>query len=818
MRVESHPRGASQQSSDGAVDIHPQPIDPIDLARFNLSSAKGLPGNEDLDVDQLIDVLNRWTAQCKAFTEKHAHQYHRDPARFEYRFGYWRMLATTTCLQKHLGVSYNPALIDRDTEWDWRNSRDLFIHGLLTPPHTGTCASIPILIVAIGRRMGYPLRLVRTREHLFARWDEPGGERFNIECHGNGMLCHEDDYYRSWPKPWPDALEALEQKRGSRRVYLRSLNRMEELAECIAQRGHCLAAHGRIEEAIMVYEKAIAWVPDDPLYRSYRDAADPTEAGRPKWYDPEPGVFLEEDPAEFDGGDDNLYRYVGNHPTGLVDPLGLSAQHGTANWSGFAKSVASSLSSFASPLISAGSTIGTVVNTVGSAINASVQNNTPTLADTLDYSLFDTSYTIEAKFPQSLEDKFLLPEFGRDYRSPVEKRVQTLEFFKARKDDPDYPYTTFVEQVPNIYRSNDHHYDQVIELATLINETASIHSAQSPTANRVARDMNVWKTSDLSSRPLISPAQAEETRNQLIYDVYDHTMDKMTSPDGYYVLTMSKEELEMAKWQGVSTIATTLELGAFAVGIGPVASLAKQGTSFALGGFARNRAVSGIGQTLGRGAAVGVYGSGLHEARLGLVEGESFSFDRFQTNAGLIMGADIGLSVLGGFLPKSSVLLPETAAQSEPFVAGASRSIFRGRIGNHGVGFSNPSDASFYNHRYPSLNQAVTTSESNASRWWTGRYSGSAADHNAFWDSGQRVFPTNRNSGLRVPELRDAQTSYTLRRLLSQEAFSESAIYTQAEMSGLQVINNIKLADRGAEKAVRKAIGILEELGIPFWR
>ena len=42
-----------------------------------------------------------------------------------------------------------------------------------------------------------------------------------------------------------------------------------------------------------------------------------------RWYDPKVGRWLSQDPIGFDGGDANLYRYVGNDPGNGVDPSGL---------------------------------------------------------------------------------------------------------------------------------------------------------------------------------------------------------------------------------------------------------------------------------------------------------------------------------------------------------------------------------------------------------------------------------------------------------------------------------------------------------------
>jgi RHS repeat-associated protein len=44
---------------------------------------------------------------------------------------------------------------------------------------------------------------------------------------------------------------------------------------------------------------------------------------RARYYDPEVGRFISEDPIGFEGGDVNLMAYVGNNPILLIDPLGL---------------------------------------------------------------------------------------------------------------------------------------------------------------------------------------------------------------------------------------------------------------------------------------------------------------------------------------------------------------------------------------------------------------------------------------------------------------------------------------------------------------
>ena len=43
-------------------------------------------------------------------------------------------------------------------------------------------------------------------------------------------------------------------------------------------------------------------------------------------YDPSIGRWFTEDPIEFEGGDADLYRYVGNDPTNAIDPSGLALE------------------------------------------------------------------------------------------------------------------------------------------------------------------------------------------------------------------------------------------------------------------------------------------------------------------------------------------------------------------------------------------------------------------------------------------------------------------------------------------------------------
>lgn len=174
----------------------------------------------------------------------------------------WVMMAVV--LTEDFQVRYNPARAASPEQTSPRDSffadsRDVFLHGLLGPDRHGTCSSLPVLYVALGRRLGYPLKLVTTKGHLFVRWED-AKERFNVEVTGRGVNRFDDHYYRTWPFP---VSEEEVQADG----YLKSLTPAEELAVFLAIRGMCWREAGEYGQAAESFAAAARL---NPNCRSYR--------------------------------------------------------------------------------------------------------------------------------------------------------------------------------------------------------------------------------------------------------------------------------------------------------------------------------------------------------------------------------------------------------------------------------------------------------------------------------------------------------------------------------------------------------------------
>lgn len=236
------------------VQMPDEQLGTFDLADLNLGAAWNLPGTESMDAHACLATLDDWTQRVGRSTENWRPKFRQSPTRYGGSLAKFRMAALVTVLQRHLGVRYNLAFSHGD--YDASDSRNLFLHGPLSG-HGGTCVTMPLLCIAIGRRLGYPLKLVEAKEHFFARWDEPGGERFNVECTSPGFVSHEDEFYHRRPAP----MTAAEVRSG---IFLRSLTPRQEFAVFLKERGQCLMDHLRMEEALEALYYANQFWPDQP--------------------------------------------------------------------------------------------------------------------------------------------------------------------------------------------------------------------------------------------------------------------------------------------------------------------------------------------------------------------------------------------------------------------------------------------------------------------------------------------------------------------------------------------------------------------------
>jgi hypothetical protein len=231
---------------------------------MNLLCAQSLPGANALNLQSALTTLDQWAGHIKSETDRHRYKFRANPAEYEQSEGYFRMLMMAAVVYEDFSVRYNPERISVPAASDpndrfFADSRDVFLHGLVAGRRMGTCSSLPVLYIALGRRLGYPLKLVTTKAHLFIRWED-ANERFDVEATGRGMNRYNDEHFKQWPFPVTE-----EEVRAN--GYLKSLTSAEELAVFLSLRGNCLKEAGRIAEAKGCYEQAVRLAPDARSYR-----------------------------------------------------------------------------------------------------------------------------------------------------------------------------------------------------------------------------------------------------------------------------------------------------------------------------------------------------------------------------------------------------------------------------------------------------------------------------------------------------------------------------------------------------------------------
>lgn len=241
--------------------LAPDALAGIDIAIMNLLCASRLPGAEGLDIPVALAKLDHWSRLVRRYDFETHDEFRRNPEEYSHQIGFARFLSIVTVLKhpKFLGLRYQPLAIGN---YDFSDSRDDLLHGLLTRG-MGTCASFPVLFVAIGRRLGWPMHLAVAKHHIFCQWLNPDGTHANLEgsCRGGGNMPSDESFHT---KPQPLTKAELATGR-----YLRPLTPSEELAQFLEIRGHCLMDNRRFDEAREAYAQARHFAPRWSQYEGH---------------------------------------------------------------------------------------------------------------------------------------------------------------------------------------------------------------------------------------------------------------------------------------------------------------------------------------------------------------------------------------------------------------------------------------------------------------------------------------------------------------------------------------------------------------------
>jgi hypothetical protein len=243
------------------VQMKDEQLGRVPIEEVQLACSVGLPGSENIDQAECFNWV-RHAAWCVAdFTKRNRDDFLSHPEKYQHSVAYFCCLCLTTVLWKYLGVRYNPAKMHNGHQGD---IDDVFIHGPIFG-EGGICASLGPLYAAVGRRLGWPIRLGHAFSkknwcgHCFARWDDPNGERMNIEVCELGMSTPSDDYYRT-------GIYEVTEREQFRCWILRSATPRQELAYFLGERALLWLDADNYREAANSFAWALALSPENVLF------------------------------------------------------------------------------------------------------------------------------------------------------------------------------------------------------------------------------------------------------------------------------------------------------------------------------------------------------------------------------------------------------------------------------------------------------------------------------------------------------------------------------------------------------------------------
>ena len=245
-------------------------LDRVDIGRMNIICARNVTRTEVLDTAKYVAKLDEWAIIAKRLEQKYLPAFKKHAARYDNSLAKFKAVTLALTIQQDLKCGYNIDLITSGAMNDlrsrrfFRNPDDIFITGLLKRGK-GTCSSLPVLFVALGRRLHYPVYLAHTKGHLYCRWDD-GQEDFNIEVTGQGVDTPPDSFYKGPPYNPSEADIAQE-------GMLRNLTNAESLALFIETSAANREANNDIHLAFLFYSMALKLRPDSPVLRRMCDHA-----------------------------------------------------------------------------------------------------------------------------------------------------------------------------------------------------------------------------------------------------------------------------------------------------------------------------------------------------------------------------------------------------------------------------------------------------------------------------------------------------------------------------------------------------------------
>jgi hypothetical protein len=234
-----------------------------DIAAVNLACARGLPNCNESAFPEYLTLLDTIAEAVKKQTEKSWRLFKVKPHEFNHSENVFRIYTMEYVFRALFGIKYDPKVREATATgkpWTTTDSTEICINGILSDKRTGTCSSLPTFAIAVGRRLGYPLKLILVPNHTLYRWDD-GKEVFNLQPNVAGGEVKPDAFFYTWPRLWDDTDRRINART---KVWLHPLSPRQEVSKFLCNRALILRDTKRYPEALEAIRAAERFDPINP--------------------------------------------------------------------------------------------------------------------------------------------------------------------------------------------------------------------------------------------------------------------------------------------------------------------------------------------------------------------------------------------------------------------------------------------------------------------------------------------------------------------------------------------------------------------------
>jgi hypothetical protein len=278
-----------RRAFDQLIDMSDEQLAQEDIGLVNLLCAVGLPSADPLNIPFHLAQLDRIAEYTRQELVNGYPRYIANPNPAKGSEAVYKLWAVMHAVRVKVGIEAKYKRVTAEeikareftdtsmtpTGGPYKNrvnSQVGFIHGLLSPRCLGCCASNPVLFAAVARRLGFPVKLVLTVQHVFNRWVDDS-EQFNMDGSMGRIGGDADHHYINRWRPWRNwELKST--------ALHRPLTPREELAAFLFTRSACESANLRFESALNSCKIAARLQPDQQVYVDEQTTIQLNQAGR----------------------------------------------------------------------------------------------------------------------------------------------------------------------------------------------------------------------------------------------------------------------------------------------------------------------------------------------------------------------------------------------------------------------------------------------------------------------------------------------------------------------------------------------------------